>query len=92
MRNVIIKSRTCRKCKAVEAYLNDHPRDDIEMLFAETEEGRDLAIKHRVKAAPTMLVLNDDGELVISLTGDQEIISYLEVDHEDDEELEPIDM
>jgi thioredoxin-like negative regulator of GroEL len=85
MREVMITSKTCRKCKNVERWLQDHPRPNLEILSADTDEGRDLAIKFGVKAAPTLLVFTNGEtpyDTVTTLQGDTEIIEFLELDKE----------
>lgn len=78
MKKVLIKSKTCRKCKEVEKYLDQHPVPDITILNASEDEGRDFAIQYKVKAAPTLLLLDEDGSEVERYVSDGEIINYFE--------------
>jgi len=76
MQKVLIKSKTCRKCKEVEKYLNENPVNDLKILNASEDDGREFAIDHKVKAAPTLIILDDNNEEVKRFVSDGEIIAY----------------
>ena len=76
MQKVLVKSKTCRKCKEVEKYLNENPVNELKILNASEDDGREFAIEYKVKAAPTLLILDENNEEIKRFVSDGEIIAY----------------
>lgn len=58
----------CGPCKVLEKMLKDH---DIkhESVNIDSLDGEGLSIKHNVRAIPTLLVLDENNNLVRKMTG-----------------------
>lgn len=61
-------SPCCGQCKVVAKEFKDHPIDaPVENI--DVMENPEVADKYNVKSLPTILLLNDDGEVVETLHG-----------------------
>lgn len=49
---------------------------EVESMDIDTEDGRNLAIKHNIKAVPTLLVIDED-ETFYAVRGSDDIIEEL---------------
>ena len=58
----------CNPCKVLETMLKDN-NIEHESVNIDSLEGEDLSLKYNVRAIPTMLVLDENGNLLRKMTG-----------------------
>ena len=58
----------CNPCKVLETMLKDN-NIEHESVNIDSPDGEDLSLKYNVKAIPTMLVLDENGNLLRKMTG-----------------------
>lgn len=58
----------CGPCKVLEKMLKDH-NIEHESVNIDSPDGEGLSIKHSVRAIPTLLVLDENNNLVRKMTG-----------------------
>ena len=58
----------CNPCKDLETMLKDN-NIEHESVNIDSPEGEDLSLKYNVRAIPTMLVLDENGNLLRKMTG-----------------------
>lgn len=66
MRLVKVWADWCQPCHTLTKVMQGM---DYESVDAETKEGMDFVAKYGVRALPTLLILDDDGEVVAQKTG-----------------------
>ena len=60
----------CAPCKAMSVYWNNVVEDfDVEVEEINIEEDTDTTQRYNVKSVPTMIILDDDGNVVSNKTG-----------------------
>lgn len=58
----------CNPCKVLETMLKDN-NIERESVNIDSPDGEDLSLKYNVRAIPTMLVLDESGNLLRKMTG-----------------------
>ena len=63
MKVLKIYSRTCGPCKVLESNLQlaGIPHESIDV---QSMQGEDIAAKYKVRAVPTLILINDEGNVV----------------------------
>lgn len=68
MKLIKFYTNSCYQCKALSEALEDFTLVPIENIDCE-EDPDDLAIKYQVRGLPTLVLVNDEGEVLDKLTG-----------------------
>lgn len=81
MRLVKIYSKTCGPCKVLERNLKQS-KVHYDSIDINTTEGEEYVDKYNVRAIPTLLLIDDNDNLVNSVTGviNEEAIKYFAKD------------
>lgn len=59
----------CGPCKVLDKMLKEHSNIKYENVDIDTPDGEGLSVKYNVRSVPTMLIVDEEGNLVNRLTG-----------------------
>lgn len=74
----LFTTKACPKCEVVKRYIEEHKIKNICVMDCATPEGRGKAIKYELRAAPTLVITDNDDNLIDKYSGDGLIIHHLE--------------
>lgn len=78
----LFTTKSCPKCEITKRFIKNRNVEEkigsINIMDTTTDEGRDKAIKFSLRAAPTLVVTDNNDNVIEQFSGDGLIIHYFE--------------